>query len=339
MATAGGTMTDGALHEAPEEFVGRSDASDGAAHESETGMGAPPPRSGVFSNPELRVGINLERSGRLSLALRSYQAARRDSDSWDVRAEALRRESDVYRALGQWDAAEESTALSKAIAEEHQLADRFPQATNAEGILRTCLGAPEQARELFQQVTQCTDDPKLLGLAYQNLGNLAAQAKDVSTAQKCFLRSYRYFKRAKFPRGAIYMLINVGGMMNDQNEHELAEPLFTGAMGEATNCGDSVLYAIAVINRGECRMRLGHFADALCDVGEALIEFGRGKDRQHRMVCVALMGELFRRRGDSYTARKYYSRALVLATELGLPEESEAYRGALASPEASRATA
>lgn len=277
------------------------------------------------SNLHLQTGIHLERSGRLIEALRSYQAAEQNAAGTEARAEALRRQGDVYRAQGEWALAEGCIARSAALAREYGHGVRLAEALNAEGILRWCLGEREEAARLFRQVEEHTDDPLTRGLAYQNLGNLAAHGRDFAAAEQLFMRSYACFGQASFSRGAIFLLINVGTVLSIQGKHDQADLLFTQALDEAAGCGEFSLYGIAAMDRAECRMELGRLAEALIDVGKALSQFGRARDRQHRMVCMRIMGDLFLRQGDQEMARRYYVRGLAFASDLRLAAECDAF--------------
>jgi tetratricopeptide (TPR) repeat protein len=278
--------------------------------------------------PPLEEGLWLERQGALAQALRRYQDAAQSRDPRE-QAEALRRQADVHRMLGEWDLAVQCVKESQRIAIDHP--HLRAQALNAEGVIRSLREELDEAEACWEEALALSEQPKLSGLCLQNLGAQTARRNNLAAAVEFFERSYRMFEQAGFAKGKALVLNNLGCVRMDQGAPEIAEGIFTHAESAAKEAGEQNLRALTVMNRGESRLRLGRMGESLKDLGEARIQFHLSKDRYHLMVVNGLLGDWFVGQ-EQDKANQYYGNAAALAGKLGLQDRCQEYTARITAP-------
>jgi tetratricopeptide (TPR) repeat protein len=253
----------------------------------------------------------------LDRALAHYEAAAHGGDPLTV-ATALRRRASVLRTRCDWDGALAAARESAAVAVRHGLADAHAEALNAEAAVFQSQGDFAAARPLLEHILDMTADPRIRGVALQNLGAIAAEGGDLGTAEHRFLESYRCFQAADYVWGQAFALNNYGRAAMDRENFEIAERVLARAVDLAREIEDLDLAALATMNLAETMLCAGDLERADETASTALGYFDMAGNRWRRVECLRLLGDINRRDGQVETARRCYAQGLELARELGV---------------------
>ena len=112
----------------------------------------------------------------------------------------------------------EGRARSAQTALRAGLPELFAEALNAEAAVYLSRGDFVAARPLLEQILVIVTDDRILGIARQNLGNIAAQDRKLDVAREHFRRSREHFARAGYKRGEAIALINQAAIANLSND-------------------------------------------------------------------------------------------------------------------------
>lgn len=272
---------------------------------------------------KLEQGIRWERGGALDKALLAYRTVAELATSAELRVEAHRRRAGVLRARCEWDAAIAEARESGAVAAAAGLSDLYAEALNAEAGVYQARGDIAQARPLLVQALTATEDPRIQGIAWQNLGFLAATEKDFSEAERCFERSSERFAEADYLRGEVISLINSGRIALDQGRTEEGLSICRRGLEAARREQDLDLTAVATMNYADALLSLDRLEDALDLASEAMGYFGSVPNRWRQVECLRLLGDIHVRAGEPDVARRCYSQGLRIARDVGTPVEEE----------------
>lgn len=277
-------------------------------------------------------GIRYETGGVLERALESYRdAAAQGGTDPRVLAEALRRTADVLRSRCQWPDAIESARASAVHAREHHLEDLHAEALNAEAAVHQSCGDMTVAEALYLEMLSITDNPRIRGIALQNLGTLAGQRGDHDEAERRFVESFECFQRAGYHRGMVFSLNNYGRAALDRNANETARGILERAEIEARDLMDLDLLAVVRINLAESLLRDGNTERAEELASAALGYFGNTENHWRRLECLRLMGDIARTRGRLDAARRFLEAALRLAEQVDARFEIDSLRRRIAT--------
>lgn len=268
-------------------------------------------------------GIRAETHGDLDRALGLFEAAARSRDP-ATGAEALTRLADVRRSRGEWDAALTAARRGRDIARSASLDALMLHAMIAEANVLMCRGDFAEARMIFDQVLGLTEDPRMRGMALQNLGSIMAQQGELGAAERYFAESYGQFQRAGYRRGEATALINYGRVTLDRGNPQLAQDLLCQAIDACRECEHSELTALATFNLAEARLRLGDANQAEDLASEALGVFSGCGNRWRQVECLRLIGAIHEQRGDAENATRCFERGLHIAQEMGATVEIRA---------------
>ena len=264
----------------------------------------------------LHDGIRRELGGALGAARAAYEAVAegRAGDAHpSVRAEALRRLSDVHRAQCRWDEALLAARESARVAEESALHVSLAEALNAEAGVHLSRGDFDAAVPLLERMLVLADDDRLRGIALQNLGAVAAQTGDPELAARRFAESQSAFARAGYRRGEALALNNRGRAALDAGNVAEAALLLPQAVEIARSVEDVDLVALASLNHAEALAALGDMEQAEELISSALGFFSSTGNTWRRIECFRLLGDVRRRRGDASTAAACWRQGLDLA--------------------------
>ena len=192
------------------------------------------------------------------------------------------------------------------------------QALNAEAAVFQSQGDFAAARPLLERILGMTTDPRIRGVALQNLGAIAAEGGDFETAEHRFLESYRCFQAAEYRWGQAFALNNYGRAAMDRENFEIAERVLTRAVDMAREIEDLDLAALATMNLAETMLCAGELERADEAASTALGYFDMAGNRWRRVECLRLLGDINRRDGQPEVARRCYTQGLELARELGV---------------------
>ena len=269
---------------------------------------------------DVEEGLRLEKAGMLDRALAHYEAATEGDDPLTV-ATAWRRRASVLRTRCEWAGAIAAARESAAVAERHGLDDAHAEALNAEAAVFQSQSDFVSAVPLLERVLQMTTDPRIRGVALQNLGGIAAEQGDLETAEHRFLESYRCFRDADYAWGQAFALNNYGRAAMDRGNLEIAERVLTQAVELARSVEDLDLSALATMNLAETMLAADDFDRAEEAASAALGYFDMVGNRWRRVECLRLLGDINRRHGDLEIAARCYTQGLALARELGVQLE------------------
>jgi tetratricopeptide (TPR) repeat protein len=266
---------------------------------------------------DIEEGLRLEKAGMLDRALAHYEAATEGTDPLTV-ATAWRRRASVLRTRCEWAGALAAARESAAVAERHGLDEAHAEALNAEAAVFQSQGDFVAAVPLLERVLQMTPQPRIRGVALQNLGGIAAEQGDLETAEHRFLESYRCFRDAEYAWGQAFALNNYGRAAMDRGNLEIAERVLTQAVELARSVEDLDLSALATMNLAETMLAADHFDRAEEAASAALGYFDMVGNRWRRVECLRLLGDINRQQREAEIADRCYTQALALARELGV---------------------
>jgi tetratricopeptide (TPR) repeat protein len=294
-------------------------------HRSPSRDDAPPAESPLpgpraHGADSLDDGIRAETHGDLERAVSLFAAAA-SSDNPAIAAEALTRLADVRRSRGEWETALAAARRGRDIARSAGLDTLTLHAIIAEANVLLCRGDFVDARTLFDQVLGLTADPRMRGLALQNLGSIMAQQGELGAAERYFAESYGQFQHAGYRRGEATALINYGRVTLDRGNPELAEDLLCQAINAAREIEHAELTALATLNLAEARCRRGDTTQAEDLASEALGVFSGCGNRWRQIECLRLIGAIHEERGDCENATRCFERGLAIAHEMGAAVE------------------
>ena len=267
-------------------------------------------------------GMLLERFALYDRALERYRAAAASHDP-AIRARALRRQSDVFRALCQWDAAINHARESAYIAENSGLTEIFTEALNAEATVLATRGELDRALALFRRILALTHTDALRGVVLQNLGTTLAMQCSFAEADALFEQSQECCDRAGFKRGIAAALTNRGAVALEQGDLERARVQFDRALAVAHQLEDLDYIAMATLNSAECHALSDDYRHAEDLASTALGYFTTAGNHWRRIECMRLFGDIRLRQQDARTAERAYRFGLDLARRIGARVEEQ----------------
>ena len=279
-------------------------------------------------------GVRAERAGALERALEHFKAAADSASDAARKAQAMTHVADVLRVRCEWDRALAAASDARKLAESvHNDVLAF-EARIAEANVHMCRGHFEGAEPCFVEIAAATKDPRVRGIALQNLGSMYAQRGNRPAAECAFTDSLSAFEEAGYQRGEAIALNNLGRLALDHGQCDIAHGILGRALSLARDVEDSELAALASVN----------LAWALCERGDmdrsqdlamaALGYFSDCNNRWREIECFRLIGIINERSEDAANARRCYELALDIAEQIGSEREMETTRRHLTSLDA-----
>lgn len=268
-------------------------------------------------------GIRADEIGALDRALASFSEAAQAKEP-AVAAEALARLADVRRSRAEWDAALQAAREAQRLALGIGNAGLIAHALIAEGNVFMCRGDFTEGMTLFQRVLDSSADPKMRGLALQNIGSSLAQQGQLGAAERAFTESYGSFQRAGYRRGEATALNNLGRSALDRGDVARAELLLEQAVATARDSGHGELIALVTLNLAETKARHRDLAAAHELASVALGFFSAAENRWREIECLRLIGSIDEQGGDLDAATACFERGLRLAQDIGAAVETQA---------------
>jgi len=291
-----------------------------ASTPADRGFSATAVPSAAEASESLRDGVVAEEIGALDRAVESFTKAVRSDDA-TIAAEAFTRLSDVFRSRAEWDealgAARQGQRLARVAANEQLLA----HALIAEGNVYMCRGDFAEGTALFECVLDFSADPRMRGLALQNIGSCLAQRGQLGAAERAFAESYGSFQRAGYRRGEATALNNLGRAALDRGDAAFAENVLCEALSAARDASHGELIALATLNLADAKAHRGELARAHEFAGAALGCFAESGNQWREVECLRLIGSIHEQGGDVAAAAACFERGLRLAREIGAAVE------------------
>lgn len=274
----------------------------------------------------LAEGVRAERGGALDRALELFSAAADATPDRALKAQALTHVADVLRSRCEWESAISAANDARRLAESVGADVAAYEARIAEANVLMCRGDFEAAEPRFTEIAASVKDPRVRGIALQNLGSMYAQRGNRPAAECAFGDSLSSFEQAGYQRGEAIALNNLGRLALDAGECEMARGILDRALTLARDVEDLELAALASLN----------LAQALCERGDvdrsqdlamaALGYFADCKNRWREIECFRLIGIINEKCEDFPNARRCYELALDLAEQIGSTREIEQTR-------------
>ena len=271
-------------------------------------------------------GVRAERAGALDRALEHFQAAADSAKDSARKAQAMTHVADVLRARCEWDPALAAAGEARTLAESVGNDELAFEARIAEANVHMCHGKFETAEPCFAEIAATTKDPRIRGIALQNLGSMYAQRGNRPAAECAFTDSLSAFEEAGYQRGEAIALNNLGRLALDHGQCDIAHGILDRALSLAREVEDSELAALASVN----------LAWALCERGDmdrsqdlamaALGYFSDCNNRWREIECFRLIGIINEKCEDAPNARRCYELALNIAEQIGSEREIAATR-------------
>ena len=271
----------------------------------------------------LDEGTRLEKAGLFERALEAYREARRGATDPDLLAEAWRLEAYAHHARSAWTEALDAARRSRRIATDLGRSDMMAEALNAEAAVHFSRGDLDAAMPLYEEMLAMSGDPRIRGLAHQNLGIIHARRDELDRAELRLAQAFDEFDGAEYEWGKAHVLNNRVGLALERKDPAEAARLSADAVSIARAVGDLELLAVATLNRAEALAALGRLDEAEQEASTALGHIEVSGNRWRRVACLRILGDLNAEQGDAVIAERFWTRALAVARELGAMLEVE----------------
>ena len=274
-------------------------------------------------------GVRAERAGALDRALEHFRAAAEQTDDPVLKAKAFTHTADVLRERCEWDFALAAAREARRLAESAGMEQIAYEARIAEANVLMCRGDFDGAEPLFSTIAASAIDPRIRGIALQNLGSMYAQRGNQPAAECAFSESLASFEAAGYARGEAIALNNLGRLALDAGNCAIARGILDRAVLLAREVEDAELAALASVNLAWAHCELGEMDRSQDLAMAALGYFSECSNRWREIECFRLIGIINERSEDYPNARRCYELALNLAEQIGSEREIQTTRARL----------
>jgi tetratricopeptide (TPR) repeat protein len=270
---------------------------------------------------QLNQGRRFEGQGVLDRALESYTEAAETTTDPAIAAEALTHQSRVHRCRSEWELALGTARRAQEIARAAQLDAHVIEASIAEGNVLMARGDFQEALEIFRRVLDTTTDPRIRGIALQNIGTTLWQQGQLGAAERALSESFGWFHTAGYALGEAIALNNHGRITLQRGNAELAKQLLIQALDAARAIEDAELIALVRLNYAETLNALGDCRRSEEEASTALGYFAASGNVWREVECLRLIGTINEQLGNCEDATRCYQRGLGLAEQIGARQE------------------
>lgn len=266
----------------------------------------------------LHEGLRAERSDNLQRALHHYaDAAINARGDAAIVAQALTRQSAVYRRLSEWEFAAESARRAFEVADGAMLLELRAEALVSEGNALMCGGRLNEAQHVYHRLARVAIDDRQRGIAQQNLGSIHAQRREFPEAARALRQSRELFEQAGYARGEVIATNNMGRLAHDMGDLDLAEELLSEALDGARAVEDAELGALALLNLAQIRVARGKYLEAEGMVMAAHGHFVASENRWRQIECLTVLADIAESegKGEEAAARLRRGRELAIAVD------------------------
>ena len=271
-----------------------------------------------------------ESHGVLDRALEKYEAAAQSSADPAIIAEALTHQSRVHRLRCEWEPAVSVARRAQETALRASLPAHLSDAVNAEALVLVCQGDFTEALKLFNRMLELSEEPRVRGIALQNIGSILAQQGKLGAAERAFAESFGWFRHAGYRLGEATALNNHARVALDRGNAQLAEQLLEEALAAARAEEYAELIALATLNLAEALSVRGLYERAEEQASTALGYFATSGNRWREIECLRLIGSINEKLGDCENAIRCFERALKVAEEIGARQDVHIIQDCLA---------
>jgi DNA-binding SARP family transcriptional activator len=165
-------------------------------------------------------------------------------------------------------------------------------------------------------IASATGDDRALAAAHTVLAMLAALDGDRAANDAHYLRALDHAERARDVLQVIRIRVNRGSRNLEEGAYDAAIAELDLAIRLADLGGFGTFRALALTNRGESRLRLGHLEEAVADLEAARSVYQRlGSDDV--AYPLGILGDVYRERGDLALARAAYEESARRSDAMG----------------------
>ncbi len=279
----------------------------------------------------LREARDLDRAGKVSEAIRRYDAAVRNgtrTGALSVACEAYRHLSVLHHRRNEPQLARTLCQASHRIAVELGDSSLVAQALNARAGMAFENGSIDEARQLFADALATGGgDPAMVARIQQNLGILCNLEGDCAQAIEHYEQSLRAYQMASDENGCALAHHNLGMVNADQKLWDAADDHFGRSHALAVRVGDLHLQGLCLLNHAEVHLARGMYGEAKANAETALLLFDQLEAELDKADAYRMLGVVFRETGRPVLAESRLQAALTLARETGsVLSEAEASR-------------
>ena len=182
--------------------------------------------------------------------------------------------------------------------------------------LRGDAGACRALAARAHEVALASGEDRALAAAHTVLAMLAALEGDRAGNDAHYLRALDHAERAGDVLQIIRIRVNRGSRNLEEGAYAAAIVELDLAIRLADLGGFGAFRALALTNRGESRLRLGHLEEAIADLDAARLIYQRlGSDDV--AYPLGILGDVYRERGDAALARAAYEEAARRGDAMG----------------------
>lgn len=270
----------------------------------------------------LADGIRYERGGVVNRARDCFEAATHSAEQHpEEAAEAWWRLANLHRLHSSWDEALRCARKAAMLAHEHGFSNTEADAVNIEGAVWYIRGDYDQARVHYLRMLDLATTSGTRAKALQNLGTLAAEARNFDEGERLFAESRDAFRAAGDARGEANSLLNMGRLQLDRGFPEVANRTLDEAVSAARQCGDLEMHAAALLNHGIALGELGRSEEAEERVITAYGQFTIADIPVQRVRSLMQLAALAAARKEPGAARVCLEHAKDVAESAELPRE------------------
>ncbi|ADB31189.1 transcriptional activator domain protein [Kribbella flavida DSM 17836] len=178
-------------------------------------------------------------------------------------------------------------------------------------------GEFDECRELIDAAhaaARLSGDDRALAIAHTVLAMLAAVDSDPRGNASHYLRALDHAERAGDLLQSIRIRVNRGSHHIAEGDYTLGLEELDQALELADRAGFAVFRALALNNRGEALLRLGRLDEAIGEL-EASRALYQKLESKRVAQPLAVLGEVYRERGDRAMARACFEEAIAMATD------------------------
>lgn len=278
----------------------------------------------------LEDGRKYEGHGVLDRALESYASAAECATDATHLIEALTNQARVHQYRSEWDLGLVAARRAQQAARDACMDAALIDAMIAEGNVLMCRGDFPDALAIFRAILDASADPRIRGVALQNMGSILWQQGQLGAAERALSESFGCFHRAGYALGEAMALNNHGRIALERGDAELAKGLLSQALQAARANDYAELIALVTLNYAEALKVLGDRLRAEEEASTALGYFFASGNRWREVECLRLIGTINEELGNCEDANRCYERALGIAEQIGARQDVRLLRERLA---------
>ncbi|MEM7417939.1 MAG: HD domain-containing phosphohydrolase [Gemmatimonadota bacterium] len=214
-----------------------------------------------------------ERAGRLDEALECYEAALyrlRGAPNAAAASALMRWVGRLHELKGDLDAAADTYEAAQAVAVASTSLPDVAHVLNCRGILEFRRGRLDVAAELYEEARRLAseaDEPRLMAMVDQNLGNVASVHGDHADALRSYERSRNAYERLGLIDYVGPLLTNIGRVHIELAQWADAARAFDSAEVICAHANNPMYQVLVRVNRTRLHLRRGAFvrARSACD--------------------------------------------------------------------------